>query len=394
MIFSKNSNNSPLLGLYITFTVIFLIAIGPYLKLQQVATLGLLPSLALITFLVEYKTVHENKKEFLLFALIFLTSLTTVYYYIDYELFIRNLSTLFGSVVAAYIGLGLTKDKNYEDFFHVAYILSIIALFLIMYTQGNIDMVNFASQVDYRDRFMLNANFYSYISVFANFSLFYLFIKYRSKIVLLLLIVMPLLFLIIAFTTQSRQGLLLIILINLGFWVFVNRRRTQNKLAKLFQVLVFLVFVTAIGIKFYDIFENSRIKSRVTRISSQEDARETLVYDGLKIFAENPVMGVGLGQFPKASGWGKFTHNSYTEILSEHGIIGGILLLIVFGRPTLKSYRNFKKYPESEFARCNLLFFIIFLLYNNAYIFYKFPFSMLYFFLIIGIQYKFNRNNP
>tara|TARA_R110001606_G_scaffold374174_2_gene531894 strand:+ start:288 stop:1499 length:1212 start_codon:yes stop_codon:yes gene_type:complete len=374
-----------LLGFFIIFVIVFLNAIGPYLSLQQYATLGLIPILGGIAFLFDVRDISSGKKEFSLFLLIFLSSFSTVFYYIGYDEFIRNVYLMLGAVIGAFVVIGLTKKIDYSLYFHLGYIFSILALFLIMIKEGNIT-VNFASALDYRNRFMLNANAYSYYCVFANFSLFYLYLIYKNRILLFSLFLLPLIFLVIAFTTQSRAGLALIILINIMFWFFVNKSDNLSRLKKLFKTILYLIIFLAISYKFMEIYEGSRISSRISQTAEREDSREILFKEGIEVFTENPIFGVGLGQFPFYSRYNLFTHNSYTEILSEQGIIGGIFLFSLFLIPTFKSFNNFRKDSKNPIFRCNLLFFIVFILYNNAYVFYKFPFSMMYFFLIISIQ--------
>ncbi|WP_158657042.1 O-antigen ligase family protein [Maribacter cobaltidurans] len=191
---------------------------------------------------------------------------------------------------------------------------------------------------------------------------------------------------VITFTTQSRAGLLLVILINLSFWLFINKPKKLSKLKSLGRKFLIGLALVLFALQFINIYQGSRIQQRVSQTDTKKDPRELLVKEGLEVFSENPIIGVGLGQFPLYSKYGLFTHNSYTEILAEQGIVGGILLLILYLIPTLQSFRNYRNDPENPFFKFYLTFFIIFLLYNNAYVFYKFPFSMMYFFLIISLQ--------
>lgn len=376
-----------LLGLFIIFVIIFMNAFGPYLGQQQLATLVLIPILTGIAFLFDSENLIVGKKEFLLFLLVFLTGFTTVFYYVGYDEFIRSMYLMLGAVMGAYISLGLTRKVDYSIYFHIGYILSILALFYIMIKEGNITP-NFASEVNYRDRFMLNANAYSYYSVFGNFSLFYLYLKYRNRLLFILLIILPIIFLVIAFATQSRAGLVLIILINVLFWLFVNKQYNLTKFKKFTRTVLYVIIFVSLAIKFLQIYEGSRISNRVSQTAEREDSREVLFKEGIRVFTENPILGVGVGQFPFYNSYHLFTHNSYAEILSEQGLVGSLLLFALYLSPAIKSFRNFKENSRSPILRCHLLFFIVFLLYNNAYVFYKFPFSMMYFFLIISLQNK------
>ena len=319
MIKKVSKKPSIALGLFVIFVIVFLNSLGPYFQLQQVATLILIPLLFLISFVIDINDITYGKKEFLLFLMILLTSIPTIFIYIGFEEFIRNFSLLLGAVLGAYIVLGLTNSFDYSLYFHIGYIISIILLFIIMILNNNIG-INFATAIDYRDRFMLNANAYSYYCIFANFSLFYLYLQYRNKFLLILLTILPIIFLIIAFTTQSRAGLVLIILINILFWFFVNKSHNKNIFKKLFRTCLLISLFIIFSIRFIDLYEGSRISNRVTQTTQREDSREVLFWEGIEVFTENPFIGVGLGQFPFYSKYKLFTHNSYAEILAEQGI--------------------------------------------------------------------------
>ena len=317
--------------------------------------------------------------------MILLLSFTTIYYFKGFDEFTTTLSSLFGAVVAAYIAIGLTKKVDFSLFFHIGYIFSILTLFIIMIINGNIS-ANFASAIDFRDRFMLNANAYSYFCIFANFSLFYLYLKFKNKLLFLSTLILPLLFLVIAFTTQSRAGLLLITTINICFWLFINKPINPSKFRKITRKFVIILALIILGFQFLKIYQGSRIQNRVTQTANKKDSREILIEEGIEVFIQNPILGVGLGQFPFYSKYRLFTHNSYTEILAEQGVIGGILLFSFYLIPTFKSIKNYRSDKNNPLYKFYLLFFITFLIYNNFYVFYKFPFSMMYFFLIISLQ--------
>tara|TARA_R110000744_G_scaffold155224_9_gene270458 strand:- start:17520 stop:18698 length:1179 start_codon:yes stop_codon:yes gene_type:complete len=381
----KSKQSKTLLGIFIIFVIVFLNALGPFFQLQQIATMGLLPILAGIAFLYDGKSIHTKNKEFIIFLMILLLSFTTIYYFKGFDEFTTTLSSLFGAVVAAYIAIGLTKKVDFSLFFHIGYIFSILTLFIIMIINGNIS-ANFASAIDFRDRFMLNANAYSYFCIFANFSLFYLYLKFKNKLLFISTLILPLLFLVIAFTTQSRAGLLLITTINICFWLFINKPINPSKFRKITRKFVIILALIILGFQFLKIYQGSRIQNRVTQTANKKDSREILIEEGIEVFIQNPILGVGLGQFPFYSKYRLFTHNSYTEILAEQGVIGGILLFTFYLIPTFKSIKNYRSDKNNPLYKFYLLFFITFLIYNNFYVFYKFPFSMMYFFLIISLQ--------
>lgn len=384
----NNSNGNFILGTYIVFTTIFLLAFGPFLGLARISTYVLIPLLFLISLFRDLPFLSKNKVELKLLMSFFLISILSVFNYVSMEELIKGFSGLLGAILAAYIPLALNNKKDFFKYFHFGYILGILSLIAIMYINENFNFTDFATKVDYRDRFLLNANQYSYISYFANFSLFYIHQRYKNKISTIFLLVLPIIFLIICFVTQSRAGLLLIILINVIYWVFIVKLRSKYKIARdLRIVVIFIVFALA-SIKFYDIYSNSRIKNRVEDTGTKTDSRELLIYDSLEAFYQNPILGVGLGQVVFYTRYRLFSHNSYVEAVAEHGIIGGFLLFFLYGIPFKKCILMYRSDKKNTIIKINLLFFLTFYFYNNFYVFYKFPFSMMYFFLVISIQYK------
>ena len=383
----KTENNF-FTGAFIIITIAFLVALGPYLNKHFISTQVLVPCLFIIALFYDTKTFNKKNTELIWFILIFIGGLSSVFYYQFYDNYFLNLKSLFGALLSAYIPIALNKKSDYSLYFHAGYILAAILLVIIMYSNGNFSFGDFASRVDYRDRFMLNANAYSYFCFFGNFSLFFLHQKYKNWPFAILLIVLPALFVIIAFVTQSRGGLFLIILINTVYWLFVNIPSKSNSVKRALRRLIIAIALCSVTVQFVSIYQNSRIKSRIEGGAVGEDSRSLLITNSFDLLEINPIFGVGLGQVPRLNKIGQFSHNSYVEIIAEQGIIGGIMLLMLFGIPLKKSWQLLKRNAKDPIYRLLFLFLITFYIYNNLYVFYKFPFSMMYFFLVVSIINK------
>lgn len=376
------------IGIFIIVTILFLLAFGPYFKLEKVTTFGLLPLLFVIALFVELPETRGNKREFSIFLLILLHSVLSVFNYIDYDLLIQGYSGLAGAVIAAYIALALNKKHNYYIYFHIGYIIGILILIYIMYIEKDFTFANFASSSKDRDRFLLNANSYSYYSFFANFSLFYLHQRYRNALITTLLVILPTLFLIIGFVTQSRSALLLIVASNICYWFFIHKVESKNILIRPARFLMVVGAFYIAATQFVAIYEESNIKDRVESSVAKKDSREVLIEECLDAFYENPIFGVGLGQIRYYNSARQFSHNSYIEILAEQGIVGGILLFFFFAIPVRNAWSIWKKDSGNRIVKINLLFLVMFYIYNNFYPFYKFSFATLYFFMVISMNYR------
>lgn len=376
------------LGLLIILTIVFLNALGPYLQLQKITTYGLVPLLFLIALKYNYLHPFRNKTEFLLVILIFLTSLFSAFTYVNYGHLITGYTRQLSVILIVFIPLVLNNKYDYTDYFHIGYILSILTLIYIMYISNQFSLQNFASEIVQRDKFLINANTYSYLMFFANFSLFYLFQKYKNKFLLILLIIIPVLFVIVSFVTQSRSGMLILILSNVIYWLLINKIEKPTKIQKLLRALTVILILFFLAFQFWGLYQNSTIKNRFDVTGNRIDARELLIIEAFDVFTENIIFGVGLDQIPNYTSIRQFSHNSYVEILAEQGIIGGVLLLLLFGLPLRQCIIYLLKNPKDMILKLNLLFLVMFYFYNIFYPFYKFGFSMLYFFLILSIQYK------
>ncbi|WP_273566580.1 O-antigen ligase family protein [Maribacter halichondriae] len=376
------------LGILIIITIMFLLAFGPYFNLEKVTTFVLLPILFVISLFIELPKTKGNKRELLVLTLILVLSLFSVFNYIDYELLMQGYSGLAGAVVAAYIPLALNKKKNYFFYFHVGYIIAIVILIYIMYIEKDFTFSNFASSSGDRDRFLLNANSYSYYSFFANFSLFYLHQRYRNALLVALLVVLPVLFLIVGFVTQSRSALLLIVASNICYWFFIHKVESKNIFIKPARFLMVVGAFYIMATQFIAIYEESNIKDRVDSSVSKKESREILVEESIDAFLQNPMLGVGLGQVRFYTSARQFSHNSYVEILAEQGIFGGVLLFFLFVIPFRNAWSMWKKDKRNRIIKINILFLLMFYVYNNFYPFYKFSFSTLYFFMVISMNYR------
>lgn len=372
-------------GTIIVFVLLCMLVFGVYYELQDKVLFLLIPGLFGLAILNDFKTTLKTNKILMTYVLLVCLALTSVFYNnFNFELYINSSKFLIGTLFACYIPLGLNKNRKYEDFFHIGFILSILGLIFIEYTQGNFKLFGFETGKIGRDKFIYNANYYSYVCYFANFSLFYLHLKYKNIITTSSLIILPILFIILTFITQSRAGLLLIIFINGLFWFIIDKSTKTNIFYRLSKNFLIILATVIFSLQLINTYQNSQIKNRMDK--SADDPRGDLAQQAMAVFADHPFIGVGLGQFPRYNKSGLFSHNSYTEILAEHGVIGGILLLILFGIPTFKSLKNLRLDSKNSFNRLNFLFFTTFILYNNAYVFYKANFAMLFFFLIVSIQ--------
>jgi O-antigen ligase len=168
----------------------------------------------------------------------------------------------------------------------------------------------------------------------------------------------------------SRMGLIAFAITVLMFFIFGN---TRQRICLVIGCLLLAAVVPpmlpqSVKERFTVLFHQgeSSTKSK-TDLSAAESAvvRRQLFFDGLQYTLENPLLGVGPGQFMLAevahahqqsrkAMW-LYPHNAYTETSSETGIIGLVLFLVAFLGAQV-GLRRIRKYGPDLLTRRMALF--------------------------------------
>lgn len=131
--------------------------------------------------------------------------------------------------------------------------------------------------------------------------------------------------------TASRAGLVAMIIALLYPLFFLARRMRRGKLPLLLAILLtaWAVNYLAPNISFH------RLATLGDQISRGDmNGRGAVWANGLALYWDNPVFGLGAGGFSGAVGGGirMAAHNTYLEVLVEHGAVGlSLFLAIVLG---------------------------------------------------------------
>lgn len=305
----------------------------------------------------------------------------------DLSVGIRNLITLTGVYLSILFTLELLQFQYFD--FTDTFLFSFILGFLILSFFIFFDVAGSPGKIDedYIDRsaFDVNANAYSYFSYFSNIAAFYLIQIRGRRLYILLAIICAVLGIYIAFITASRSGIIFVLLINLVYWLFIFSKTRINVFFKTLLVLAILSY----GIKYtYEIYENSFLKLRVNDAIESGDSRGDLVTEAIIVFLQNPLTGVGPGQFfLHTESKSNFSHNSFTEIAANMGVFGILLLVFLLFQPFIREMRYYGL-GDKALSKLNILFFFSFILYNNFYVFYLTTYGMIFFFLVLMIQRK------
>lgn len=228
---------------------------------------------------------------------------------------------------------------------------------------------------------VLDANTFSYYSVFCTFITF-LFSRYKNifgKGMLMLFIIMIPFTFYISLRTASRQILLLQVpfIVFLVFMRFFYKKHTPQLII---TILLVLLLALLLSNYVFNTFTNSYLYER-TQIDIEEDSRIELMKDAYKVGLEHFPLGVGSGNYIRYSYNSHFSHNTFTELWANLGIVGLILfcwMIFMFCSTQWKRYKESKDLTYISF----LAFGIIFICQNMFYSFYTGLWLMGFFILV------------
>lgn len=193
----------------------------------------------------------------------------------------------------------------------------------------------------------------------------------------------------VVFLTGSRKAFLMLI-IGMGLLYYFNKGKNIQKkiVAIIVAVIITIIFYFLVmNIDFFYDILGHRIESIFSAIfldSGNLDyssrIRSQMVDIGMILFADNPLLGSGLGSYTVLSGFSTYSHNNYIELLVSLGMVGlflyyGFVLYIV-----LKLVRE----KSSPIRNLLLVLFILFLIIDYGLVSYNGPLYQ----LIIALGYS------
>jgi len=157
--------------------------------------------------------------------------------------------------------------------------------------------------------------------------------KYLSKWRRLLFLALPITSFMTVLASSSRGDYLALAAAFVWLGLAVNGRRLAYSTL---VIVVLCIGYWAMPTKMMERFSVAGNKDDYTSYT-----RETRWKAGYKIFIDNPIIGVGTGSwvayyerhFPRErgrEGWG-LPHNSFIEVIGNHGIFGVLFILLIFG---------------------------------------------------------------
>lgn len=340
-------------------------------QLNSFALYVIIPFASVLT-VFRYKFNVGYSMKWLLF--LYLWMIFTCLFAEHLDLASRQLKQIIGCVLLSFIMAQNAKKPSMVPWLYGVYILVFISS--IYYGLTNILDASYDIGSDRLNDDNLNANTLAYFLLYSTFAIFILADIVNRKLLSRIFrigfwLMIPVTFYVAIFTA-SRQ--ILLTSIPLLLMLFFIRYIKGAKRKYIFQTLIIIAVAGAFVVpKFMDIYENSFLKER-TKIDLNEDSRILLLKDAINVGLENPVVGVGPGNYVMYSYNKHFSHCSYTELFANSGILALILyigLIWTFMKRQFKRYGSHKNAIYLAFIVFGLIFIVdnvFFVFYNNLWL--------------------------
>lgn len=296
---------------------------------------------------------------------------------VDINLVYVKVFTIIQLLIFFIVGYSIINQSavSIKTIFYVFIISVVIAFLYGLLTQGN------AAVVVTRNRIVGTAGDPNQIAVFGAFailfSIYLIIVEEKYIFKLLNIVFIAILFLGIV-KTQSRQGILIILVSTIVLLIlnyFSEYKRSNNKRRIIIRSSLILLFsIVIIGIVIYYFRQSDyyyRVQALITfvkiSLGSTSDnitkmidysayERKKLISFGIRMWLDNPLIGIGLDNFRVVikDYWPisnrLYSHNNYIELLSTIGTVGTIVYYSIY-------YSIFKKLTQfnkkSEFYKNN-----------------------------------------
>lgn len=356
------------------FSIIIIICIwfaaiaGYYSESANKLALYIVLPFALILSVFYNRIIRTNEYFKVLFLLVIWISVSFIWAG-DKEIAFGELKQLLGVFILSYLFTTMAKRRECIPYLYISYIVLFISA--CVYAKNNIfeTMISSNSRLDDEK---LNANTLAYLLFYCTYAIYELkglFSQRFMKMILDLLFIftIPLTF-ITAILTASRQVFVIQMPLIIALLYFRYYMDVKYKTKVIFLSLV--IFLVCLSLPYVTkVYEDSLLKVR-NETSIKDDIRVKLFNDALKVGAENFPVGVGPGNYMLNSSFKLMSHNSYSELFANEGLIGVSLYLILLYLFISKQIRRYMIYKDKHYL-VFLTFGIMYVVDGFFYVFYS-----------------------
>lgn len=380
----RAKSNSWLENIVVIFIFVIVLSIsglGRYSGYAQVVTYSMLPLACYGSLILNKYQIHVFKNPLFLLYFFFLAwAIFTTFFAVNFESALASIRTLAMVLMCIFLVSQCLYYKN-KDFL-IVFLVSIISGHIItttvMLPSAELDAIYETAR-----QFDLNANHFAYNVVFSLMAALFVDRFYHNKYTIIVIWVVFILGVYTAFIIKSRQLLIVIIPLMVFYFFLTNQNRKTKYLS-----LIGLVIISVIGLVYFENLQETILFKRYEYHSIRKD----LALDGIKIFYENPLTGVGPNQYLEHSNIGSaFTHNTYTEAAANFGAPGLGILLLIYLLPLNYIRKKLAVSGQLVISKTDwfiLITYLFYLLYNNFYVFYLYPNAMILLTMFVVITQK------
>lgn len=301
----------------------------------------------------------KRDKQVILFLLVTLVSyyLTSFFYSkIHPRHFSYLLVYISESIPAAYIGMRFVRS----GYFYKVNNLLPFFIFPIALLIGSIG-IQYAVMGEYvnDDDSGLNYQNLSYYMAFCySYSAYYVFLKQQAKGIYLDVTRVMMLFIMlycvmVCLVSGGRGAFVFIIFISM-FFSYIYFKNSKKHRIRTIIVLILIGAIVFCLINHFDVMESVGMQ-RVMDKLTEDRHRELLYHRAYAAFMTSPILGNGVGSVWWTVGF--YSHNMVLDLLSEVGILGTSIIIIILAKTAQKMY---------NLSKSNLIFLFFLIVMMGA----------------------------
>jgi O-antigen ligase len=300
----------------------------------------------------------------------------------DKAVALDELKRLTACFMLAFSFFYLGKKRKLIPWLYFVYVVYYLGM--VYYADKNILIGTFDYTEERLNDDILNANQLAYLTFFITFLLYIsptFFSSNRLKRALnLLFLLSPIWSFWIAILTGSRQ--VLVIQFPLTAILLYDRYLRQTKVStQVISIIAALILLPMFWERADNIYEDSFLSTRM-EMQIEEDARMIHLQRAIRIGLDNPVTGVGPGNYKLyTTNKLSFSHSSYLELFANTGFPGLILYVFMLFYFIKKQWMRYKRTLDDVFLNF-LIFGLFYAIDNIFYVMHLDPWLISFFFLV------------
>ena len=291
-----------------------------------------------------------------------------------------QMKQIIGVILLCSVFANLAKNKKLIPWLYGVYIVYYIGI--LRFAQQTIlnEITIFEERLDGEG---MNANMLAYFTFYATMAIYMLGEcinkwPYVRRVFRLLFIATIALSFFVAMLTASRQ----VMILQTPLYLILMYARYATKSFKGF--LLILVVTVCLILSYSDLiihlYDGSLLQER-NQMSIEDDERTLVIKEAVKYGFENPLFGLGPGNFVKYSSYNVFSHCTYTELFANSGLFAVLIYVILLFRFIWTQWLRYirsKQIPYLIFC----IFGVFFVVDNFFYVFYNGLWLMGFFVLV------------